>query len=141
MIWVLGPLLWIHIVCMTFWMGSMFFGIVVGGQSRAQAALEAHAGTRQMVRRLFVVFPVAILTGVITGILLGTVFGPIKSFALLVGTAFGLTIFAAFLLVVIALAFGPSGPPNKPAWLRVPGVAEVAIVAAFTCMVLMHYGL
>jgi putative copper export protein len=141
MVWVLGPLLWIHIACMTFWMGSMFFGSVFGGQARVQAALEAHDATRQMVRRLYVIFPVAILTGVITGILLGTVFGPIKSFGLLVGTPFGLTMFAAFLLVVIAVAFGPSGPPNKPAWLRRGGVGEVAIVAAFTCMVLMHYGL
>jgi copper resistance protein D len=141
MVWVLGPLLWIHVACMSFWMGSMFFASVFGGQARVQAALEAHDATRLMVRRLYVIFPVAILAGVITGILLGTIFGPIKSFGLLVGTAFGLTMSAAFLLVVIALAFGPSGPPNKPAWLRVPGVAEVAIVAAFTCMVLMHYGL
>jgi len=140
MVWVLGPLLWIHIACMTFWMGSMFFGTVVGGQSRVQTALEAHDGTRQLVRRLFVIFPAAILTGVITGILLGTVFGPIKSFALLVGTPFGLTMSAAFALVVVALVFGPSGPP-KPAWMTRGPIGEVAIVAAFTCMVLMHYGL
>lgn len=140
MVWVLAPLLWIHIVCMTFWMGSMFFATVFGGQARVQAALEAHDGTRQMVRRLYVIFPVAILTGVITGILLGTVFGPIKSVGLLVGTPFGLTMSAAFLLVVIALAFGPTGPP-KPKWMTRGPLGEIAIVAAFSCMVLMHYGL
>jgi copper resistance protein D len=140
MVWVLGPLLWIHIACMTFWMGSMFFGSVFGGQARIQAALEAHDATRQMVRRLYVIFPVAILAGVITGILLGTVFGPIKSFGLLVGTPFGLTMSAAFLLVVFAVSFGPSGPP-KPAWMTRGPFAEIAIVAAFSCMVLMRYGL
>ena len=140
MVWVLGPLLWIHITCMTFWMGSMIFGSVFGGQARVQAALEAHDATRQMVRRLYVIYPVAILIGVITGILLGTVFGPIKSFALLVGTPFGLTMAAAFVLVLFALAFGPSGPP-KPAWMTRGPFAEIAIVAAFSCMVLMRYGL
>ena len=140
MVWVLGPLLWIHIACMTFWMGSMFFGSVLGGQARVQAALEAHDATRQMVRRLYVIFPVGILAGVITGILLGTVFGPIKSFGLLVGTPFGLTMSAAFLLVIFAVSFGPSGPP-KPGWMTRGPFAEIAIVAAFSCMVLMHYGL
>jgi copper resistance protein D len=140
MVWVLGPLLWIHVACMSFWMGSMFFGSVFGGQARVQAALEAHDATRQMVRRLYVIFPIAILAGVITGILLGTVFGPVKSFGLLVSTPFGLTMSAAFLLVVFALAFGPSGPP-KPAWMTRGPFAEIAIVAAFSCMVLMRYGL
>jgi putative copper export protein len=140
MVWVLGPLLWIHIACMSFWMGSMFFASVFGGQARVQVALEAHDATRQMVRRLYVIFPIAILAGVITGILLGTIFGPVKSFRLLVSTPFGLTMSAAFVLVVFALAFGPSGPP-KPAWMTRGPFAEIAIVAAFTCMVLMHYGL
>jgi len=47
----------------------------------------------------------------------------------------------AFLLVVVALLFGPAGPPNKPAWLQRAGVAEVSILGAFSCMVLLHYGL
>lgn len=141
MVWVLAPLLWIHITCMTFWMGSMIFATILGGQAGLQAALDAHAATRNVSARLNVVFPVAILTGVITGILLGTVFGPIKSVGLLVGTSFGLTMSAAFVLVVVALAFGPAGPPNKPAWLTRRYVGELAIMGAFTCMVLMHYGM
>jgi copper resistance protein D len=141
MVWLLGPLLGIHILCMTFWMGSMIFGTVLGGQSRVQAALEANDATRHLVHRLFVVYPVAILTGVITGILLGTVFGPVKTVGLLVGTPFGLTMAAAFLLVVFAVVFGPAGPPNKPAWMKRGPFGEVAILAAFGCMILMRYGL
>ena len=140
MVWLLVPLLWVHITCMTFWMGSMIFATILGGQPRVQAALEGNSETRILARRLSLVFPVAILIGVITGILLGTVFGPIKSFGLLVGTPFGLTMTAAFLLVVVALAFGPTGPP-KPAWMTRGHVGELAIFGAFTCMVLMHYGL
>jgi putative copper export protein len=141
MVWLLAPLLWIHITCMTFWMGSMIFATILGGQRRVQAALESNEVTRPVVARLNTIYPVAILIGVITGILLGTVFGPINSVGSLVTTAFGLTMSAAFLLVVVALAFGPAGPPNKPKWLTRRYVGEVAIMGAFTCMVLMHYGL
>jgi putative copper export protein len=141
MTWVFIPLLWVHILCMSFWMGSMLFATVLGGQPRVQAALEATPSMRAVTARLNTIFPVAILTGVITGILLGTVFGTIKSLGALVGTAYGLTMTAAFVLVVIAIMFGPAGPPTKPAWLRIKGVGEVAILAAFTCMVLMRYSL
>jgi putative copper export protein len=141
MAWVLVPLLWVHILCMSFWMGSMIFATVLGGQKRVQSALEAHPSTRGVVARLNTVFPVAILVGVITGVLLGTLFGPIKSVAALVGTPFGLTMSAAFVLVVIALLFGPAGPPNKPAWMTRGGVGELCILGAFSCMVLLHYGL
>ena len=141
MVWLLAPLLWIHITCMTFWMGSMIFATIFGGQQRIQAALEHDERTRLIVPRLSTIYPIAILIGVLTGILLGTVFGPIKSVAALAGTPFGLTMSAAFLLVVVALAFGPAGPPNKPAWMKPRYVGELAIMGAFTCMVLMHYGL
>ncbi|MDQ6876585.1 MAG: hypothetical protein M3082_02590 [Candidatus Dormibacteraeota bacterium] len=141
MVWLLGPLLGVHILCMTFWMGSMIFATILGGQRRVQDALEANAATRHLVRRLTIVFPVAILIGVITGVLLGTVFGPVKSLALLLGTTFGLTMTAAFLLVVFAVMFGPAGPPNKPKWTTRGPFGEVAILAAFGCMILMRYGL
>jgi putative copper export protein len=135
------PLLWVHILCMSFWMGSMLFATVLGGRNRVQAALEASPGMQVVTARLNTIFPIAILIGVITGILLGTVFGAIKSVGALVGTAYGLTMTAAFVLVVVAIIFGPAGPPTKPAWMRTTGVGEVAILAAFTCMVLMRYGL
>jgi putative copper export protein len=141
MVWLLAPLLWIHITVMTFWMGSMIFATIFGGQQRIQAALENDERTRHLVPRLYTIYPAAILVGVITGILLGTVFGRIKSIGLLVSTPFGLTMAAAFLLVLVALAFGPSGPPNKPAWMTRRYVGELAIMGAFSCMVLMRYGL
>jgi putative copper export protein len=141
MAWVLVPLLWVHILCMSFWMGSMIFATVLGGQKRVQSALEAHASTQGVVARLQTIFPVAILIGVITGVLLGTVFGPIKSLGALVGTPFGLTMSAAFVLVVIAVLFGPAGPPSKPAWMTRGGIGELSILGAFSCMVLLHYGL
>jgi putative copper export protein len=139
--WVSIPVLWVHILCMSFWMGSMLFATVLGGQPRVQAALEASPSMRVMTARLNTIFPVAILIGVVTGILLGTLSGPIRSVGALVGTAYGLTMIAAFVLVVIAIMFGPAGPPTKPAWMRIPGVGEVAILGAFSCMVLMRYGL
>ena len=119
----------------------MIFSTILGGQPDVQAVLEKDERTRHLIPRLLVVFPVAILIGVIAGILLATVFGPIKSFGSLVSTPFGLTMTAAFLLVVIAVVIGPGGPPDKPVWMGRGHVGEIAILGAFSCMVLMHYGL
>src|SRR5258708_36645101 len=91
MAWVFIPLLWVHILCMSFWMGSMLFATVLGGQPRVQAALEATPSTRAVTARLNTIFPVAILIGVITGILLGIVFGPLHSLRAPRGTPYGRT--------------------------------------------------
>jgi putative copper export protein len=132
----------IHIAAMTFWFGSAIFSTILGGQPAVQAALEKDERTRNLVPRLYVAFPVAILIGVVAGLLLGTVFGPIRSFGLLFGTAYGLTFLAAIVFAVIAAATGPAGPPA--AWkvrLQAMRTGEAALVGAFACMILMHYGL
>lgn len=142
MIWFLVVLRWIHVLAMTFWFGSAIFATVVGGLPVVQAALEGNEKTNRIVPRLFVVFPIAILIGVVSGVLLGTVFGPIKSLDVLLGTAYGRTFFAALLFGLVALVSGPAGPPME--WKRKlldMRLGELALGGAFTCMILMHYGL
>jgi putative copper export protein len=142
MVWYLVPLLWVHVFCMSFWLGSAIFATVLGGQPKLQAVLDGHELTRRLAPRLNVVFPVAILTGVLTGIALGTIFGPIRSVGALFNTAYGLTMVLAFLLVVVALAVGPAAPPAwKPAWVGRLHVGEATLVGAFTCMMFMRVGL
>jgi uncharacterized membrane protein len=140
--WFFVGVLWVHVFCMTFWLGSAIFGTVLGGQAKVQAVMEANPLTRPLVPRLFVVFPVAILTGVVTGVLLGTVFGPIRKFADLATTSYGITVSIAFVLVVIAIVSGPAAPPPlKRLGLSRPGLGEACLVGAFTCMILLRVGL
>ncbi len=68
-----------------------------------QQALAAYPVPRAPVPRLIVVFPIAILIGVITGALLGTVFGPVRAISDPITTAYGNTVSVAFALVVIAV--------------------------------------
>jgi putative copper export protein len=139
--WVSIALRFVHVGAMTFWFGSAIFSIVMGGQPAVQAALEGDVRTKRLVPRLFVAFPVAIFIGIVAGLLLGTVLGPIKSVGVLFGTAYGLTFLAAMLFALVALLSGPGGPPMewKKQLLKLH-VGELALVGAFTCMVLMHYG-
>jgi putative copper export protein len=140
--WFYVGVLWVHVFCMTFWLGSAIFGTVLGGQARMQEAMKAHPLTRPFVPRLFVVFPVAIVTGVVTGVLLGTVMGPIRAVSDLVTTPYGITVSVAFILVVVAVIGGPAAPPPlKRLGLSRPLVGEACLVGAFTCMMLLRVGL
>lgn len=140
--WIYLGVLWIHVFCMTFWLGSAIFGTVLGGQARVQEVLEAHPLTRPLVPRLFVVYPIAILTGVVTGVLLGTLLGPIRRVSDLATTPYGVTVSVAFVLVVIAVVAGPAAPPPvKRLGLSRPGVGEACLLGAFSCMMLLRVGL
>jgi uncharacterized membrane protein len=140
--WFYVGVLWVHVFCMTFWLGSAIFGTLLGGQARVQAAMEANPLTRSLVPRLFVAYPIAILLGVVTGVLLGTMFGPIHKASDLVTTPYGITVSIAFLLVVVAVVGGPAAPPPlKRLGLNRPGLGEACLVGAFTCMMLLRVGL
>jgi hypothetical protein len=104
--------------------------------------MEAHPLTRPLVPRLFIVYPVAILTGVVTGVVLGTVFGPIRRFSDFATTPYGITVSVAFVLVLFAVVSGPAAPPPlKRIGLSRPGLGEACLVGAFTCMMLLRVGL
>ena len=142
MAWSLGyaAVLWIHVACMTFWMGSMIFGLVLGGAGKVQAALLANETTGPMLRRLPLAYGIAIPMGVVAGILMGTVFGPVRSLAALT-TPYGLTMLAALVLVIVAIAAGRPTPDRKSDWTARWRVGEAGILGAFTCMMLLRFGL
>jgi hypothetical protein len=123
-------------------MGSAIFATILGGQARVQAVLEQHDLTRGAAPRLMLAYPVAIFVGIACGITLGTVFGPVHSVGALLGTAYGITMLTAFILVVVALVFGPATPASfKPAWAARIKLGEACILGAFTCMMLLRVGL
>lgn len=139
---VLRPLLlWIHVLCMSFWMGSMLFGLVLGGAERMQVVLGQDGVMAGMLKRLPVAFGVAIPVGIVSGILVATVGGPVQSWSMLFGTAYGRTLIAAFVLVLVAAASGPPRPETAERWTRKARLGEIGILGAFTCMMLLRFGL
>jgi len=142
MAWLFVVVLWIHVLCMTFWLGSAVFGTILGGQERVQEALEAHELTRRLAPRLNVAFPAAIMLGVVCGILLGTVLGRVRTISQLLTTPYGVTMLVALVMVVVAVLVGPAGPPRlKRPWMGGVHLGELLLVGAFTCMMLMRVGL
>ena len=141
MIYLHVGLLWIHVLCMTFWMGSMLFGLVLGGAERLQVVLAQDRVMAAVLKRLPVAFGIAIPVGIVSGILVATVGGPIQSWSVLFGSAYGRTLLVAFLLVVVAAASGPPTPEHADRWTRRAHVGEIGILGAFTCMMLLRFGL
>lgn len=134
-------LLWIHVLCMSFWMGSMLFGLVLGGAERLQLVLGQDGVMAGMLSRLPLAYGVAIPVGILSGILVATVGGPIQSWSVLFGTAYGRTLIAAFLLVTLAAGSGPPRPEKAHHWTRKARLGEIGILGAFTCMMLLRFGL
>lgn len=127
---------WLHVLFATFWFGGhlarVFFvdPVLRTLPESAAAAFGESAYKRGM--RLFP--PVIALVG-ITGVLRGTVVGPIKSFDVLFGTAYGWTFIAAIAFGLVAFY------PAKPAWLVRLQAEHIGFFGAFTAMILMHFGL
>lgn len=134
-------LLWIHVLCMSFWMGSMLFGLVLGGAGRIQLVLAQDSVMLGLLKRLPIAFGVAIPLGIVSGILVATVGGPVQSWSMLLGTAYGRTLIAAFLLVLLAAGSGPPRPETASRWTRRARLGEIGILGAFTCMMLLRFGL
>lgn len=142
MTWLFAGVLGIHVLCMTFWLGTMVFATILGGQAKVQQALQQHELTRRLAPRLDFAYPAAILLGVVCGILVGTVLGRIHTVAQLVTTPYGVTMSTAFVLVVVTVFTGPAAPPAlKRAWMGRTHFSEALVLGAFICMMLMRIGL
>jgi uncharacterized membrane protein len=136
MLWANIVVHWLHVLGAVVWFGGYLTTAVVTVPAMHElpdttsAAVMAAALPRA--KRL--VMPAIVATG-FGGILLGTVFGPIQSLDALFGTTFGWTFLAA--VVFGLLAFWPM----KPAWLVRLRAEPIGFFGAFTCMILMHFGL
>jgi putative copper export protein len=98
---------WIHVLAAAFWFGSVMaiYFVTLPALLKTPAA-QSHAAFRLLAGRMTIFGQ---LSGQLTfwlGILRGTMFGPIKSFADLVGTPYGHTFMTALVLTVIAIVNG-----------------------------------
>src|SRR3954469_7559415 len=98
---------WIHIIAGALWFGSVAASYFV----MLPVLIQTPAAQSRVVLPLFLskMAKMAPIAGQLTfwlGLIRGTVFGPIKSFADLIGTAYGHTFMTALILTIIAIVNG-----------------------------------
>lgn len=167
--WAQFAVQWLHVLGGIFWFGGTLYVNFVAIPAIMRTPPE-HA--REVTRALNhqgdrVIIPVAIAT-IVLGFLRGTVFGQIKSFDVLLGTAYGWTWLFGLVAAVGTLYWGarvlapaakrlvetdaawtagPDGKPTPEAQAAVAPVVRVALIeligfaAIFTAMILMRFGL
>ena len=163
--WLLFVVQWLHVLLGILWFGNALVLdlIVIPAINRlpivAQRQIGSYIGSRST--RLFhVIVPLIVVLGFIRG----TVFGPIKSVDVLLGSAYGLTWLVALITVIATYLWGllviipalhkmdsvplnPDGtgtPELERATDRVKRVVSLELVGffiIFTCMILMRFGL
>ena len=136
MLWANVVVHWLHVLGAVVWFGSyLLVALVITPATRTLPPETAAALSEAVIPRAKrVVLPAILATG-IGGILLGTVFGPIRSVDALFGTTFGWTFVAAVAFGLLAFY------PLKPPWLVRLRAEPIGFFGAFTCMILMHFGM
>ena len=148
---------WLHILAGITWFGAyIFLDFVIWPALLRRPALEAKAANEVIGKVASPLMIVAANLVVVLGIVRGTLLGPIRSFAFLLGTAYGLTWLGALLLAIALMVWGANwherwlGPvweddhvrPGAVARLRLGTAIEMcAFGAILACMVLMGIGL
>lgn len=127
---------WVHVFGAVLWFGAYLMSalVITPATEKLPGATAAALAEAALPRAKRVVLPAIAATGV-GGILLGTVFGPIRSLDALFGTIYGLTFLAAIAFGLLAFY------PFKPPWLVRLRAEPIGFFGAFTCMILMHFGL
>jgi uncharacterized membrane protein len=134
--WITVGVHWLHVLFAVTWFGAHIARVLLVEPAirtlpePSQVAFNAYVG--KYATRLYV--PVIIGLG-ITGTLRGTVYGPVKSLDVLLGTPYGLSFLTAVLLGIVLAV------PTKPQWMVRLHVDWVAFLVVFTAMILMHFGL
>jgi putative copper export protein len=148
---------WVHVLGAAVWFGAQTFlfaalwpALLGRPVSEARALLQAVAP--RMARIMAWTGPVVM----VSGLLRGTLFGPLRSWQALVGTAYGHTFLVALALVGALTAYGGRARagfatrlwdgdryrPGAGAYLRRFGAGMVGTLAAIVgCMVLMRFGI
>jgi uncharacterized membrane protein len=162
MLWLTIVVQWLHVFSGIFWFGGTLYldfviiPAVMGLPREQQPAVSKRIGA-QSVR---VILPVATLV-ILLGLLRGTVFGPVRSFDFLFGTAYGITFFVGFLASLATYAWGllvitptakklevlPIDEKTEMIYnanlkkIKIFGQLElIGFLAILTCMILMRFG-
>jgi uncharacterized membrane protein len=105
--WGLIVIQWLHVLLGMFWFGSMLYLDVVVIPAVMTLPLEQQRTVSKPLTIFSdrVLIPAAILV-ILLGLVRGTIFGPVKTWTFLLGTAYGLTFLLALLAALATLACG-----------------------------------
>jgi uncharacterized membrane protein len=167
--WSLIVIQWLHVLLGIFWFGSTLYLDVVVIPAVLTLPLEQQRSVSKPLTRFSnrVLIPAAILV-IILGLVRGTIFGPVKTWSFLFGTAYGLTFLIASLAAVATFLWGRFAVDRAAQHLETfplmevmksGGTVALAFAAQvqrvkllallqllgffiiFTCMILMRFGL
>lgn len=167
--WLQFVIQWLHVIGGITWFGTVIYTDLILIPSLQTLPLDQQRSAGEAIGRrgIQIIIPVAIAV-IVLGILRGTVFGPIKSVDVLIGTAYGWTWLTALVLAIVAFYWGlrvlggaverlnsfpleqvtlADGSSN-PAFVaivddikRKAGLEFLLFLAIFTTMILMRFGL
>lgn len=154
MLWLTGIVQWLHIVAAIIWLGGTIF--MYYGVYPTLLKLTAQEGQKFLGILQKYAGPLMAISGsavVVLGLIRGTVFGPIRSWAVL-GSPYGLTFIAAFVLAIVLTIMGAQHEKIVgPVWegdkvkagfasrLKTTRTIEMLVAAVvLVCMVLMKFG-
>lgn len=154
--WATAIIQWLHMLFAIFWFGGALFGtFVLGPQLISMPPERMREFLVPFAKRADrIILPVAIIA-IALGVVRGTVFGPIKSFDALFGTAYGVTWLVALVAALLTLAWGArtargmqrdveAGVDVSKATakaLRNVGIEMLGFAVILSAMVLMRFGL
>jgi putative copper export protein len=134
--WLTVAVHWLHVLFAVTWFGGHIARVLLVEPAVRTLPESAQQQFNTYVERYGTRIFVPVIVGVgVTGVLRGTVFGPIKSLDILLGTPYGLSFLVAVVLGLLLAV------PAKPAWMERAHVDHVAFLGVFTAMILMHFGL
>jgi uncharacterized membrane protein len=134
--WLTVVVHWLHVLFAVTWFGGHIARVLLVEPAVRTLPAESQAAFGRYVEKYGTRIFVPVIIGVgITGVVRGTVFGPVKSLDILLGTPYGLTFLAAIGLGLFLAV------PVKPGWMNRLHADWVAFLGVFTAMILMHFGL
>ena len=154
--WALSFVEFLHsLAAITWFGGAIWMKFVVKPALRKGFTDPLDPVLKDFLRRSTPIFAIAGTSTVLLGVLRGTVFGPINSWSVLVGTPYGNTWLVALIVALLTANLGGTGrllekilSSKDPGWLASGGLTMTlewvelfGFATMLCCMVLMKFGM
>ncbi len=134
--WVTVGVHWLHVLFAVTWFGGHIARVLLVEPAVRTLPEASQVAFNDYVEKYATRLYVPVIIGVgITGILRGTLFGPVKSLDVLLGTPYGLSFLTAVIFGILLAV------PTKPPWVDRLHFDLIAFLIVLSAMVLMRFGL
>ena len=163
--WIVVAVQWLHVLLGILWFGNALVLDVIVIPAINRLPIVTQRDVASLIgARATPIFHVVVPLVIALGFIRGTVLGPIKSFDILLGTAYGLTWLVALVVAIATYLWGlfaiipalrvmdlaPVNPDGTPTAELAAATNRVKLLVSlellgflviFTCMILMRFGL